>query len=112
MLRRLLLLMMIIMGLSHISEICGGWADDQKDHTRQEMQKTLNQQVISQPFSVADEEKVKAYIEDATKRGVAPSAQPGPHWRPGYTCRDLIPYSWQEYRNCRYYYWYYGRYYR
>jgi hypothetical protein len=67
------------------------------------MQEHLNNQVLSQPFSVADEAQVKAYIEDAPYTGK--------HWRPGYTCYDLRPYSYREYLGCRHYYFYYGRYY-
>jgi hypothetical protein len=103
--------MVVVVGLFHIYALAESWAEDKKQ-TLQEMQQRLNQEVISQPFSVADEAKVKSYIEDATRRGLVPSAQPGPHWRPGYTCQDLTPYSWQEYRDCRYYHWYYGYYYR
>jgi hypothetical protein len=102
---------MIIVGLCHVPALPGSWADDKKQ-TLQEMQKSLNEQVLSQPFGVAEEEQVKSYIADATKRGVVPSAQPGPNWRPGYTCADLQRYSWHEYRECRYYHWYYGYYYR
>ena len=104
-------LVMLVVTLLYILGPPGSWAED-KRRTLQEMQQRLNQEVISQPFSVANEAKVKAYIEDATKRGLVPAAQPGPHWRPGYTCQDLAQYSWQEYRDCRYYYWYYGYYYR
>lgn len=109
---RPLFLVMVVVALSHLLQLPCVWADDKKNQTLEEMQKSLNQQVTSQPFGVADEEKVKSYIEDATKRGLTPSAQPGPNWRPGYTCRDLSGYSWEEYRNCRHYHWYYGRYYR
>ena len=104
-------LVMLVVGLLQLPAPPGGWAEDTQQ-TRQEMQQRLNQEVISQPFSVADEAKVKAYIEDATRRGLVPSAHPGPHWRPGYTCQDVLRYSWQEFRECRYYYWYYGYYYR
>jgi hypothetical protein len=75
------------------------------------MQEQLNDQVLSKPFSVADEAQVKAYIEGAQKRGEVPQPYTGKHWRPGYTCVDLRPYSYREYLACRYYYFYYGRYY-
>jgi hypothetical protein len=75
------------------------------------MQEQLNNQVLSKPFSVADEAQVKAYIEDAQRRGEVPQAYKGKNWRPGYTCVDLRPYSYREYLACRYYYSYYGRYY-
>lgn len=75
------------------------------------MQEHLNNQVLSKPFSVADEAQVKSYIEDAQRRGEVPQAYQGKHWRPGYTCVDLRPYSYREYLSCRYYYSYYGHYY-
>jgi len=75
------------------------------------MQENLNNQVLSKPFSVADEAQVKSYIQDAQRRGEVPQAYKGKNWRPGYTCVDLRPYSYQEYLACRYYYFYYGRYY-
>jgi hypothetical protein len=75
------------------------------------MQEQLNNQVLSKPFSVADEAQVKSYIEDAQRRGEVPTAYKGKHWRPGYTCVDLRPYSYREYLACRYYYSYYGHYY-
>jgi len=75
------------------------------------MQEQLNNQVLSQPFNVADEAQVRAYIEGAQKRGEVPQPYAGKHWRPGYTCTNLRPY-YQEYLSCRYYYSYYGYYYR
>jgi hypothetical protein len=85
---------------------------DEKHKTMEEMQKALNAEVTSQPFSVADEAQVKAYIEDAKRRGVVPQPYTGTHWRPGYTCVNLWRYSRREYLSCRYYYSYYGHYYR
>jgi hypothetical protein len=76
-----------------------------------QMQEQLNKEVLSKPFSVADEAKVKAYIEGAQRRGEVPLPYTGKHWRPGYTCYDLRPYSYREYLACRYYHAYYGRYY-
>jgi hypothetical protein len=76
------------------------------------MQEQLNNQVLSQPFSVAEEAQVKAYIEAAQRRGEVPQPYRGKYWRPGYTCANLRPYSYQEYLSCRYYYSYYGYYYR
>jgi hypothetical protein len=62
----------------------------------EEMQRQLNDQIMSKPFSVADEAKVKAYIAEAQRRGEVPSPYTGRHWRPGYTCRNLRAYSYQE----------------
>jgi hypothetical protein len=36
------------------------------------MQEQLNNQVLSKPFSVADEAQVKSYIADAQRRGEVP----------------------------------------
>jgi hypothetical protein len=75
------------------------------------MQEQLNNQVLSKPFSVADEAQVKSYIADAQRRGEVPPPYTGQYWRPGYTCVNLRPYSYQEYLACRYYHSYHGRYY-
>jgi hypothetical protein len=91
-----------------VEKVYGGETTDEM----KKMQEQLNDQVLSKPFSVADEAKVKAYIEDAKKRGEVPQLYAGKHWRPGYTCYDLRRYSYREYLSCRYYYSYYGHYYR
>ncbi|HHJ13756.1 MAG TPA: hypothetical protein ENJ79_05170 [Gammaproteobacteria bacterium] len=75
------------------------------------MQRQLNAETMSKPFLAEQPEKVDAYIKEAMKKNLKPSEYTGKHWRPGYTCRDLLRYSWREYRDCRYYYSYYGRYY-
>ncbi len=78
-----------------------------------EMQKRLNQETMAKPFSVPDEGKINKYIEQATKSNVKPAEYKGKHWKRGYTCADLYRYSrsYYDYRNCRYYHHYYGRYY-
>ncbi len=76
-----------------------------------EMQKQLNAETMSQPFLAEQPEKVDAYIREAMKKNLKPPEYTGKNWRPGYTCRDLLRYSWTDYRNCRYYHRYYGRYY-
>jgi hypothetical protein len=88
-----------------------GYGGEMTEEMKQ-MQKQLNNQVMSKPFSVADEAQVKAYIEGAQKRGEVPQPYTGKYWRAGYTCVDLRPYSYQEYLSCRHYYFYYGHYYR
>lgn len=75
-----------------------------------DMQKMLNDQVMAKPFSVEDEAKLNSYIEEATKRGTPPKSEPSKYWRRGYTCNDLRRYSWNDYRDCSYYYRYYGYY--
>lgn len=76
-----------------------------------EMQKRLNAETMSQPFFAEEPEKVDAYIKEAMKKDLKPPEYEGTHWRRGYTCRNLLRYSWLEYRNCRYYRRYHGRYY-
>jgi hypothetical protein len=56
------------------------------------------------------EANLNAYIEEATKSGTQPKAQPSKYWRKGYTCNDLKRYSWVDYRDCSYFYRYYGYY--
>ncbi|WP_455375304.1 hypothetical protein [Kaarinaea lacus] len=77
----------------------------------EKMQQQLNQEVMSQEFLAEQPEKVEAYIKEAMEKNLKPEEYVGTHWRRGYTCRDLLRYSWQEYRNCQYYYRYHGRYY-
>lgn len=76
-----------------------------------EMQKQLNSQVMSMPFLAERPEVVDAYIKKAMKKNLTPPPYTGRYWRRGYTCRNLLRHSWVEYRNCRYYYRYHGRYY-
>jgi hypothetical protein len=75
------------------------------------MQEHLNNQILSKPFSVADEAQVKAYIEDAQRRGEVPQPYTGMYWGPGYTCYDLRPCSYRGYLACRHYYFHDRRYY-
>jgi hypothetical protein len=75
------------------------------------MQAQLNSEVMSQPFLAEKPEEVDAYIKSMLEKNVTPPEYSGSHWRPGYTCRDLLRYDWSEYRNCRYYHRYHGRYY-
>lgn len=76
-----------------------------------EMQRQLNSEVMAEPFLAEQPEKVEAYIKESKKNGLTPEVYQGPHWRRGYTCRDMLRYNWTEYRNCRYYRNYYGSYY-
>ena len=75
------------------------------------LQAQLNAEVMSKPFLAEKPEEVDAYIKSMLEKGEKPQEYQGTNWRPGYTCRDLLRYNWREYRNCRYYYHYYGRYY-
>jgi hypothetical protein len=76
-----------------------------------EIQKRLNVQNLDRPSDTKNEAELNSYIEDATKRGLVPQPYSGTHWRSGYTCSDLSPYGWNEYRDCMYYYRHYGHYY-
>ncbi|MDC0601716.1 hypothetical protein OAP14_01670 [Aliiglaciecola sp.] len=84
---------------------------DDEDDEMARMQAQLNQEVMSRPFLAEKPEEVDAYIKSMLEKKVKPPEYSGTHWRPGYTCRDLLRFNWREYRNCRYYYRYYGRYY-
>ncbi len=82
------------------------------DDEMAQMQKQLNAQVMSRPFTVEDQAKIDAYVEDAMKKDIKPPTEPPPHWLPGYTCMDLWRYAYDEYRDCFYYHRYYGHYWR
>lgn len=98
-------------GLLLVSAITQAWADKADDAERQRMQSQLNKEVMEKPFFAEEPEKVDAYIKEASKNHIKPLEYTGDHWRAGYTCHDMLRYSWVEYRNCSYYHHYYGRYY-
>jgi len=75
------------------------------------MQAQLNAEVMSRPFLAEKPEEVDAYIKSMLEKNIKPEEYKGTYWRNGYTCRDLLRYNWTQYRNCRYYYRYHGRYY-
>lgn len=75
------------------------------------MQAQLNGEVMSRPFLAERPKEVDNYIESMLKKNVKPPEYQGTYWRRGYTCRDLLRYNWTQYRNCRYYHRYHGRYY-
>ncbi len=74
------------------------------------MQQALNAGVLAKPFSVEDEAKIDEYIKQSMKKDLKPIAKAPSYWQPGYTCANIASYGWRQYRNCRYYYRYYGRY--
>lgn len=76
-----------------------------------EMQKQMNTEVLNKPFLAEQPDKVEAYIKEAMKKNIKPPEYTGTYWRQGYTCHDLLRWSWHEYRNCSYYYRYNGYYY-
>ncbi len=83
-------------------------ADEEEDMA--EMQRQLNADVMAQPFDAADVARVDAYIKEAMKKDLKPVTKAPEGWRPGYNCRDMRRYSYRAYRDCRYHYRYYGRY--
>jgi len=78
---------------------------------KQAMQDQLNQQTLAKPFDANNPADLKAYLDDAVKKGVKPPLEPSPHWRRGYTCDNILSYGYTGYRNCMLYYRYYGCYY-
>jgi hypothetical protein len=95
-------------GLTFIACYCFAQSDvEELAH----MQAQLNQEIREQPFLAEKPEEVDAYIKSMLDRNVKPGEYSGSNWRRGYTCRDLLRYNWTEYRDCRYYYRYHGRYY-
>ena len=98
---------LVLVSFLYANSAFAGDEDDLAD-----MQRQLNSEVMSQPFLAEQPEKVDAYIQEAMKKKLVPPEYKGSNWQPGYTCRDLLRYSWHEYRNCRYYHRYYGYYYR
>ncbi len=103
---RILPLLTIIMMFSFSSS---GYANEEEDLA--EMQRQMNAEVMNKPFLAEQPEKVDAYIKEAMKKNIKPKVYKGNHWQRGYTCRDMLRWSWTEYRNCRYYYNYHGSYY-
>ena len=75
-----------------------------------EMQRKLNQEVMSKDFDPGDAAKVDAYIAEAMKKGLKPTTVAPKYWQNGYTCRDIRRYGYAGYQNCMYHYRYYGRY--
>ena len=86
------------------------WAAADEDELEAQ-QKLLNQEVMAQPFHAEEPEKVDAYIKESMEKNIKPLEYTGDHWQRGYTCHDMLRYSWYEYRNCMYYHRYYGHYY-
>ncbi|GAC35544.1 hypothetical protein [Paraglaciecola polaris] len=85
--------------------------DESEEDALAKMQAQLNSEVMSRPFLAERPKEVDSYIEGMLKKNVKPQEYQGTYWRRGYTCRDLLRYDWTQYRNCRYYHRYHGRYY-
>lgn len=106
--RTLISLLFGVLLLSGLTQARASKADDEE---KARMQRQINQEVMDKPFFAEEPEKVEAYIKEASKNNIKPLEYTGPNWKPGYTCHDMLRYSWLEYRNCSYYHHYYGRYY-
>ncbi|GHF02626.1 hypothetical protein GCM10011501_34970 [Thalassotalea profundi] len=85
--------------------------EESEDDALAKAQAQMNAEVLSKPFLAEKPEEVDAYIKSMLEKKVKPPEYQGTYWRSGYTCRDLLRYSWTQYRNCKYYYRYHGRYY-
>jgi hypothetical protein len=96
----------IILGLSMI--FCTVHAEQSTD--MEALQRQLNAQTMNKSFQVESDAKLEAELQAALKKGMPPVTTPSKYWRNGYTCADIRSYSWRDYRNCRYHYRYYGRY--
>lgn len=101
----------LLFGIFLLSGFTQVWANKVDDEDMQQAQRQLNQEVMEKPFFAEEPEKVDAYIREASKKHIKPLEYTGPHWQTGYTCHDMLRYSWNEYRDCRYYHHYYGYYY-
>jgi hypothetical protein len=110
-LKRCLLLTTIALKIFIFSVITPVSADQEEDDAMARAQAQMNADVLSQPFLAEKPKEVDAYIKSMLEKKAVPAEYNGSHWRTGYTCRDLLRYNWRQYRNCRYYHRYHGRYY-
>lgn len=86
-------------------------ADKSEDDALARAQAQMNAEVLSKPFLAEKPKEVDAYIKSMLEKKTVPTEYQGTYWRAGYTCRDLLRYNWTQYRNCKYYHRYHGRYY-
>lgn len=86
-------------------------ANDSEADALARAQAQMNAEVLSKPFLAEKPKEVDAYIKSMLEKKVVPAEYKGTYWRAGYTCRDLLRYNWTQYRNCKYYHRYHGRYY-
>jgi Ni/Co efflux regulator RcnB len=105
------IILILIMWVAVALAASPAFADAEEDEALRRAQEQMNAEVLSQPFLAERPEEVDAYIKKAMEKNLKPQEYTGTHWKSGYTCRDLLRYSWREYRNCKYYYRYHGRYY-
>ena len=100
-------IVLTLLVLAFAAPLSSAFADDEDDLAK--MQQQLNAQVMQKPFTVEDTAKLDAYIKEGMKKNMKPKETPPTAWRPGWTCDNLM-YSYYDYRNCMYYYRYYGHY--
>lgn len=93
------------------SIVFGLGANAEEDDALAKAQAQMNAEVLSKPFLAERPKEVDSYIKSMLEKNVKPPEYSGTYWRPGYTCRDLLRHNWVQYRNCKYYYRYHGRYY-
>jgi hypothetical protein len=84
---------------------------DEEEDALAKAQAQMNAEVLSKPFLAERPKEVDSYIKSMLEKKVKPPEYSGNYWRRGFTCRDLLRHNWTQYRNCRYYYRYHGRYY-
>ena len=101
----------VVISFASIAFASHAQQDSTEDEQLARMQAQLNANVMAQPFLAEKPKEVDAYIKGMLEKKVKPPEYVGSHWRSGYTCRDLLRYNWTQYRNCRYYHRYHGRYY-
>ena len=77
----------------------------------QTIQKKYNTEIMEKEFFAEQPDKVEAYIKESMEKDLKPTEYTGIYWRVGYTCHDLLRYSWREYRDCQYYHRYHGHFY-
>ncbi len=102
---------LVAIGLTSIAFSSYALQNSSEDEELARMQAQLNGEVMSRPFLAEKPKEVDAYIKSMLEKKAKPPEYVGSHWRTGYTCRDLLRYNWTQYRNCRYYRRYHGRYY-
>jgi hypothetical protein len=101
--------------LVYIATLCNARANDDADKAREEMQRRLNEQVMSTPFNPGDVKRAEAFAEQAKRKGIPPIPSPPSYWQPGWTCANVAGYAYynyMDYRNCIYFNRYHGYYWR
>jgi hypothetical protein len=104
-----------LIGLTSVAAHYPAFANDDAQRAREEMQRRLNEQVLSAPFNPGDVKRAEAYVEQARRQGILPAATPPSYWMPGWTCANVAAYAYYnytDYRNCIYFNRYHGYYWR